>query len=90
VKPDDPVMQEEIFGPILPIINVDSAKEAMDFINASVRYPPFSEKKLDAARFLMKKRRFVGMEYLPYVLFFLLGVLTVLIIQKLTQETEGK
>lgn len=34
VSPSDPVMQEEIFGPILPIITVNSAKEAADFINA--------------------------------------------------------
>ena len=27
-------MQEEIFGPILPIINVNSASEAIEFINA--------------------------------------------------------
>lgn len=33
VRPDDPVMQEEIFGPVLPIINVKSAEEAIDFIN---------------------------------------------------------
>lgn len=33
VKPDDPVMQEEIFGPILPILNVQSAYEAIKFIN---------------------------------------------------------
>ncbi|KAL9922189.1 aldehyde dehydrogenase type III isoform 6-T6 [Glossina fuscipes fuscipes] len=33
VKPDDPVMQEEIFGPILPILNVESAYEAIKFIN---------------------------------------------------------
>ncbi|XP_015118065.1 fatty aldehyde dehydrogenase isoform X1 [Diachasma alloeum] len=33
VKPSDPVMQEEIFGPILPIINVDNAYEAIKFIN---------------------------------------------------------
>ena len=26
-------MQEEIFGPILPIINVNSASEAIEFIN---------------------------------------------------------
>ena len=26
-------MQEEIFGPILPVISVDSASEAIDFIN---------------------------------------------------------
>ena len=33
VSPEDQVMQEEIFGPILPIINVDSASEAIEFIN---------------------------------------------------------
>ena len=31
---EDKVMQEEIFGPILPIINVNSAQEAIDFINS--------------------------------------------------------
>ncbi|XP_063242291.1 aldehyde dehydrogenase, dimeric NADP-preferring-like isoform X2 [Bacillus rossius redtenbacheri] len=34
VKPSDPVMQEEIFGPIIPIIIVDSVFEAIDFINS--------------------------------------------------------
>jgi len=34
VSPEDSVMQEEIFGPILPIINVNSASEAIEFINA--------------------------------------------------------
>jgi len=34
VKPTDAVMQEEIFGPILPIIDVESAYEAIQFINA--------------------------------------------------------
>lgn len=34
VKPEDPVMQEEIFGPILPIINVESAYDAIKFINS--------------------------------------------------------
>lgn len=34
VSPQDTVMQEEIFGPILPIINVKSPTEAIDFINA--------------------------------------------------------
>ncbi|KAG5879220.1 hypothetical protein JTB14_026718 [Gonioctena quinquepunctata] len=33
VKPSDLVMQEEIFGPILPIINVDNGAEAISFIN---------------------------------------------------------
>ncbi|XP_040112404.1 aldehyde dehydrogenase family 3 member B1-like [Oryx dammah] len=33
VKETDPVMQEEIFGPILPIMNVRSLDQAIDFIN---------------------------------------------------------
>lgn len=33
VKSTDPVMQDEIFGPILPIINVNNAYEAIKFIN---------------------------------------------------------
>ncbi|KAF6210778.1 hypothetical protein GE061_013889 [Apolygus lucorum] len=34
VKPDDSVMKDEIFGPVLPIVNVNSAKDAVDFINS--------------------------------------------------------
>ncbi|XP_030760710.1 aldehyde dehydrogenase, dimeric NADP-preferring-like isoform X2 [Sitophilus oryzae] len=34
VKPDDDIMQEEIFGPILPIITVNNPEEAIEFINA--------------------------------------------------------
>lgn len=34
VKPDDPVMREEIFGPILVIMNVKDLDEAIRFINS--------------------------------------------------------
>jgi aldehyde dehydrogenase (NAD+) len=34
VDPDAPVMQEEIFGPILPIVTVADHHEAIDFISA--------------------------------------------------------
>lgn len=34
VKKTDPVMQEEIFGPILPIVTVDNAFDAIQFINS--------------------------------------------------------
>lgn len=34
VKPTDAIMQEEIFGPILPIVNVENAYEAIKFINS--------------------------------------------------------
>ncbi|NXM74222.1 AL3B1 dehydrogenase, partial [Serilophus lunatus] len=37
VQPSDPVMQEEIFGPILPIVVVANMDEAIDFINARER-----------------------------------------------------
>lgn len=33
VKGSDPVMQDEIFGPILPIVNINNAYEAINFIN---------------------------------------------------------
>ncbi len=31
-RPDSPVMQEEIFGPILPVLGVDGADEAKAFV----------------------------------------------------------
>ncbi|NXP23960.1 AL3B1 dehydrogenase, partial [Scytalopus superciliaris] len=37
VQPSDPIMQEEIFGPILPIVVVANMDEAIDFINARPR-----------------------------------------------------
>lgn len=33
IRPDDPVMREEIFGPILPILTVADLDEAITFIN---------------------------------------------------------
>jgi aldehyde dehydrogenase (NAD+) len=33
VDPESPVMREEIFGPILPIVTVAGLDEAIDFIN---------------------------------------------------------
>ncbi|NXV23648.1 AL3B1 dehydrogenase, partial [Cepphus grylle] len=37
VHPSDPIMQEEIFGPILPIVPVANMDEAIDFINSRER-----------------------------------------------------
>lgn len=34
VKATDPLMQEEIFGPILPVVNVETPQEAISFINS--------------------------------------------------------
>lgn len=33
VAEDDALMQEEIFGPILPIITIDSLEKAIEFVN---------------------------------------------------------
>jgi len=33
VRPDEPVMREEIFGPVLPIVEVPGLDEAIEFIN---------------------------------------------------------
>ena len=34
VTPADPIMQEEIFGPVLPIVEIASADQAIDIINS--------------------------------------------------------
>lgn len=34
VQPDDDIMREEIFGPILPILTVNTSDEAIEFINS--------------------------------------------------------
>jgi acyl-CoA reductase-like NAD-dependent aldehyde dehydrogenase len=34
VSENDLVMQEEIFGPILPIVNIENAYQAIKFINS--------------------------------------------------------
>jgi aldehyde dehydrogenase (NAD+) len=33
VSPDSPVMQEEIFGPILPVLEVENVEQAITFVN---------------------------------------------------------
>ncbi|XP_049962956.1 aldehyde dehydrogenase, dimeric NADP-preferring-like isoform X1 [Schistocerca serialis cubense] len=173
VKPSEPVMQEEIFGPILPIINVDSAFEALKFINNrpkpltlyifstdktvqnlfleqsssgsvcindtvlhlavealpfggvgssgmgayhgvhtfntfthkksclgknfnplveklnSMRYPPYSEKKINLISFIMKKRRGISFKYIIHFIMFVLGVLTTVAIWGIVQASQG-
>ena len=37
VSPEDPVMQEEIFGPVLPVLPFDRVEEALEFVNARPR-----------------------------------------------------
>ncbi|XP_060522148.1 aldehyde dehydrogenase, dimeric NADP-preferring-like [Cylas formicarius] len=55
VKANDPIMQEEIFGPILPIVTVATPEEAIEFING--REKPlalyvFSTSKMEQEKFL--------------------------------------
>lgn len=53
VKPEAKVMQEEIFGPLLPILTVGSVDEAIDFINQREKplalYIFSSDNKVEAA-----------------------------------------
>ena len=35
VSPDSPAMQEEVFGPILPVLEVDSVEEVIKFVNCT-------------------------------------------------------
>lgn len=37
VSPEDPVMQQEIFGPVLPVLTFDRVEEALAFVNARPR-----------------------------------------------------
>jgi len=34
VKPDDPIMQDEIFGPILPVMEFERLDEVIDYVNS--------------------------------------------------------
>ncbi|MCB9480304.1 MAG: aldehyde dehydrogenase [Desulfobacteraceae bacterium] len=57
VSTESPVMQEEIFGPVLPVLTVDSINEAIDFVTK--RPKPlalyvFSENKKNSSEVLLK------------------------------------
>jgi len=59
VSPDSPIMQEEIFGPILPVLEVENLLEVIDFVNA--RPSPlglyvFAENELVAEQLLESTR----------------------------------
>ena len=57
VSPEDPVMQEEIFGPVLPILTYNSLDEAVEFINSHphpLALYLFSEDKAVQERFLRR------------------------------------
>ena len=62
VTPDDAVMKEEIFGPILPVLTVENAEEAAAFINSRPRplalYAFTQDRK--TARFLTTRCAFGG------------------------------
>lgn len=55
IKQDSPIMQEEIFGPILPIVPIHNAFEAMEFVNSREKplaFYVFSNSKKDIEFFL--------------------------------------
>lgn len=57
VSPDSPVMQEEIFGPILPVLRADNLEDAIRFIRASDKPLAayiFTKDAAAEARFLKK------------------------------------
>lgn len=60
VSAKDTIMQEEIFGPILPIITSESLEESINFINATGEHPLalylFSEDKDEIEEVLAKTR----------------------------------
>jgi aldehyde dehydrogenase (NAD+) len=59
VKPDDPIMQEEIFGPVLPVIDFDDFDEVYDIIEQNPKPLAtyiFSGNKKLIREFLMKTR----------------------------------
>ncbi len=60
VTPDDAIMQEEIFGPVFPIITVDSMAEAERFIR---------EREKPLALYLFTRNRLVMERFLKHVPF---------------------
>lgn len=55
IKPDSLLMQDEIFGPILPIVPIHNAFEAMEFVNSRdkpLAFYVFSNSKKDVEFFL--------------------------------------
>lgn len=62
VSPDDPIMQEEIFGPLFPVLEYETLEEAVSFINS--RPKPlalyiFSENK-KKQKMILKQTSFGG------------------------------
>jgi aldehyde dehydrogenase (NAD+) len=39
VPVDSPIMQEEVFGPILPVLEIDSVQKVIDWVNERLRHP---------------------------------------------------
>ena len=53
VKPDDPIMQEEIFGPIFPVLEYSDLDEVISFING--REKPLALYFFSSSRHKQKK-----------------------------------
>ena len=60
VSPDDPVMQEEIFGPLLPVLTFDDPREAIAFVRSRPR---------PLALYLFSQNRAVQEQFLRQVSF---------------------
>jgi len=45
VSPDDKIMQEEIFGPILPFVTVENVDKAIEFVNERYMHLYSSDRK---------------------------------------------
>ena len=57
VSPEDAVMQEEIFGPVLPVLTFEDIQEALDFVNARphpLAHYQFSQDKNDRELFIRR------------------------------------
>lgn len=62
VKKDAPIMQEEVFGPILPVLEVDNTQECLEYVNrgqSPLGLYIFAEDK-EVSEHLLKKTRSGG------------------------------
>jgi aldehyde dehydrogenase (NAD+) len=50
IRPDHPIMQEEIFGPILPVMEFGEIKEVVDYVNSQPKPLAFYYFSQDSAR----------------------------------------
>ncbi|CAB0007672.1 unnamed protein product [Nesidiocoris tenuis] len=91
VKETSKIMQEEIFGPILPVICVDSPNEALNFIMERLRYPPYTQLK----RQLISMAIGLPLPGIPwrFIIFCIgvfIGVFVVILLQKYAEDAQSE